>query len=156
MKKISLLIVATFILFGCANNNQASDDSSKNGLVWHTDVEKAVEIAKKENKQVLVQFSGSDWCKWCIKLNEEVLNTKEFANFAKDNLVLVNLDFPRTIAQTDFVKNYNRMQMNKYGVQGFPTVLLLDKTGKLVLQTGYLPGGPTPYVQHIKEAYGMK
>ncbi|MBU0475073.1 MAG: thioredoxin family protein [Bacteroidetes bacterium] len=155
MKKISVLLLATFILIGCANNNQANDKSSKNGLVWHTNVEKAIEIGKKENKPVLVQFSGSDWCKWCIKLNNEVLDTKGFANFAKDNLVLVNLDFPHA-PQTDFVKNYNRMQMNKYGVQGFPTVLLLDKTGKLVFQTGYQPGGPVAYIQHIKAAYGIK
>lgn len=156
MKKISLLVFATFILLGCANNNQASDDSKKNGLVWHTNVERAIEIGKKENKPVFVQFSGSDWCKWCIKLNNEVLNTKEFANYAKDNLVLVNLDFPRTIPQTDLVKNYNNSQMNKYGVQGFPTVLLLDKNGNLVQQTGYLPGGPSAYIQHIKDTYSVK
>ena len=156
MKKISVLLLATFFLFGCANNNQANDNTSKNGVVWHTNIEKAIEIGKKENKPVLVQFSGSDWCKWCIKLNNEVLNTKEFGKYAKENLVLVNLDFPRTIPQTDLVKNYNRVQMNKYGVQGFPTVLLLDKTGKLVQQTGYQPGGPVAYIQHIKSAYGIK
>lgn len=156
MKKIAVLLFATFILFGCANNNQASDQTSKNGLVWHTNIEQAVAIAKKENKPVLVQFSGSDWCKWCIKLNNEVMDTKEFANYAKDNLVLVNLDFPHTIPQTDLVKNYNQAQVNKYRIEGFPAVLLLDKTGKLVFETGYQPGGPVAYIQHIKAAYGIK
>lgn len=162
MKKIALLLFASFILFGCNNNDTNAQALMKtsshdvNGLEWHTNLEKAVEIAKKENKQVFLQFSGSDWCKWCIRLNNEVLFTKDFANFAKDNMVLVNLDFPRTIPQTEEVKNYNRGLMNKYGIQGFPTVLLLDKSGNVVLQTGYRAGGPAPYIAHIKEAYGMK
>jgi len=165
VKKISILLLATFILFGCANNNEANDKNDQvlmnnnhdvNGLVWHTNLEKAVEIAKAENKPVLLQFSGSDWCKWCIKLNNEVLFTPGFASWAKDNIVLVNLDFPRTIPQTDEVKNYNRALMNKYGIKGFPTVLLLDKDANVVLQTGYQPGGPTEYIKHIKAAYGME
>jgi len=162
VKKLSILLLAAFITLGCANNNEANDQAKiqennhdVNGLVWHTNLEKAMEIAKAENKPVFLQFIGSDWCKWCIRLNEEVLFTKDFAAWAKDNIVLVNLDFPRTIPQTDEVKMYNRGLMNKYGIQGFPTVLLLDNTGNVVLQTGYQPGGPSTYIAHIKEAYGM-
>ena len=163
MKKLSVLLIATFILFGCANNNETNaqllletSTHDVNGLVWHSNLEKALEVAKAENKPVLLQFSGSDWCKWCIRLNEEVLFTKGFANWAKDNIVLVNLDFPRTIPQTDEVKTYNNSLMKKYGIRGFPTVLLLDNEANVVLQTGYKAGGPTPYIAHIKEAYGMK
>ena len=163
MKKLSVLLIATFILFGCANNNETNaqllletNTHDVNGLVWHSNLEKALEVAQAENKPVLLQFSGSDWCKWCIRLNEEVLFTKGFADWAKDNIVLVNLDFPRTIPQTDEVKNYNRSLMNKYGIRGFPTVLLLDNKANVVLQTGYKAGGPAPYIMHIKEAYGMK
>ncbi len=171
MKKLSVILLATFILFGCAKNNEASNNAKidktdqalmptnnhdVNGLTWHTNLEEAVAIAKKENKKVFLQFSGSDWCKWCIRLNNEVLFTPVFADWAKDNMVLVNLDFPRTIPQTDAVKNYNRGLMNKYGVRGFPTVLLLDKNGNVVFQTGYQAGGPAKYIKHIKAAYGMK
>jgi len=163
VKKLSVLLLATFILLGCANNNETNaqllmktSTHDVNGLVWHINLEKALEIAKAENKPVLLQFSGSDWCKWCIRLNEEVLFTKGFANWAKDNIVLVNLDFPRTIPQTDEVKTYNNSLMKKYGIRGFPTVLLLDNEANVVLQTGYKAGGPTPYIAHIKEAYGMK
>jgi len=152
VKKISVLFIATMFLFGCADSN-ANDTNDTNGLIWYTNVEKAVEIAKKEDKRVLVQFSGSDWCKWCIKLNDEVFNKKDFADYAKDKMILVNLDFPRTIAQTDEVKEYNRSMANKYGVRGFPTVLLLDKEGNLVKKTGYQRGGPNAYVEHIKESY---
>ena len=171
MKKISVLLLSAFILFGCANNNEASNNTKPetndqalmktsthdvNGLTWHTNLEKALEIAKADNKPVFLQFSGSDWCKWCIRLNDEVLFTTEFANWAKDNIVLVNLDFPRTTPQTDEVKNYNRGLMNKYGVKGFPTVLLLDKEANVVLQTGYQAGGPAKYIKHIKAAYGIE
>jgi len=157
VKKISVLLLAVFLLFGCAKNEAANDESkheTNNNLVWHSTIEEAVEVANKENKPILVQFSGSDWCKWCIKLNNEVFFTKGFADYAKDNLVLVNLDFPQALPQTDAVKNYNRTQMRKYGVRGFPTVLLMDKNANVVLQTGYQPGGPSAYIQHIKAAYG--
>ena len=157
MKKISVLLLAIFLFFGCAKNEAANDTTkheTNNNLVWHATIEEAVEVANKEDKPILVQFSGSDWCKWCIKLNNEVFFTKGFADYAKDNLVLVNLDFPQAIPQTDAVKNYNRTQMRKYGVRGFPTVLLMDKDANVVLQTGYQPGGPSAYIQHIKAAYG--
>ena len=162
VKKIAVILIAGLFIFGCANNESNAQLVTKtsthdvNGLEWHTNLEKALEIAKAQDKPVLMQFSGSDWCKWCIRLNDEVLFTKEFANWAKENLVLVNLDFPRTIPQTDEVKTYNRSLMNKYGVRGFPTVLLMDKEANVVLQTGYQPGGPTTYIAHIKEAYSMK
>lgn len=154
MKKIGVLLISTMILFGCADSNANANET--NGLEWHSSIEKAIEVASKENKQILVQFSGSDWCKWCIKLNDEVFNTKGFADYAKDNMVLVNLDFPRTIAQSDEVKKYNQSMAQKYGVRGFPTVLLLDKVGNTVKVTGYQPGGPNAYVEHIKEAYSPK
>ena len=157
MKKISsILLISFLILFGCTNNKASDGTTESNNLVWHSTIEEAIKIAQKENKPILVQFSGSDWCKWCIKLNNEVLHTKEFGDYAKDNLVLVNLDFPRSIPQSDEVKNYNRAQMNKYGVRGFPTVLLMDKNGSVVRVTGYQPGGPAAYIQHIKDAYGIK
>ncbi len=171
MKKISILVLATFILLGCAKNNEVNGSAKidkteqalmptsnhdVNGLTWHTNLEKAIKIAKKRNKPVFLQFSGSDWCKWCIRLNNEVLFTKAFADWAKDNIVLVNLDFPRSIPQTEEVKNYNNSLMAKYGVRGFPTVLLLDKNGKVVFQTGYQAGGPAKYIEHIKAAYGME
>ncbi len=153
MKKISVLLIAIMFLFGCSDSNKSSANDT-NGLKWYTNIDEAIVVAKKENKTILVQFSGSDWCKWCIKLNNEVFNTEDFAAYAKDNMVLVNLDFPRTIAQTDEVKEYNRSMANKYSVRGFPTVLLMDKEGNVVKVTGYQPGGPDAYVKHIKESYG--
>lgn len=145
MKKVIIpILVAIFFAFGCAEN-QASDD-----LTWETNLEKAIEIAKTENKAVLINFTGSDWCKWCKKLNAEVFSQKEFADYAKENLVLVKLDFPRSIPQSNETKMYNQTLAQKYGVRGFPTILIMNSQGQLVAKTGYQPGGAVNYINHIK------
>ena len=119
-------------------------------LNWTSNLEKAIEQAKKENKAVLVNFTGSDWCIWCKRLSAEVFQQKEFETYAKDNLVLVMLDFPKNIEQSDETKSYNNMLAQKYGIQGFPTILIFNNQGKMVAQTGYQPGGAANYVKHIQ------
>src|SRR5438093_216309 len=71
---------------------------------WYTDYEKALEKAKAENKNVLLDFTGSDWCGWCMKMDKDVLKTKEFKEYASKNLVLVEVDFPQNKQQTNKVK----------------------------------------------------
>src|SRR4249920_1882309 len=83
-------------------------------LSWTTDVPKAVEKAKAENKLVMMDFTGSDWCGWCIKLNKEVFSTPEFAEYAKKNLVPVEIDFPNKKAQTPELKKTNLELQKKY------------------------------------------
>ena len=146
MKQISALLVLFVFLFTSCNNGQSSSDK----LNWNGNLEKAVEQAKKENKTVLVNFTGSDWCIWCKRLSSEVFQQKEFEEYAKKSLVLVMLDFPKDIEQTQEIKEYNNTLAQKYGIQGFPTILLIDGQGKLVAQTGYQPGGAAKYVEHIK------
>jgi protein disulfide-isomerase len=147
LKKIFLsTILLTTILFGC------SQSASKDGLNWETNLETALQKAKTENKAVLVNFTGSDWCQWCIKLSDEVFSKSEFADYAEENLILVKLDFPRSIEQSNETKMYNNQLAQKYGVQGFPTVLLFNSSGVMVLQTGYQPGGPVAYVDHLKNS----
>ena len=146
MKQISALLVLFVFLFTSCNNGQSSSDK----LNWNGNLEKAVEQAKKENKTVLVNFTGSDWCIWCKRLSSEVFQQKEFEEYAKKSLVLVILDFPKDIEQTQEIKEYNNTLAQKYGIQGFPTILLIDGQGKLVAQTGYQPGGAAKYVEHLK------
>ena len=145
MKAILIPVIITVILtLGCSNT-PASDS-----LEWNTNMEEAMQIAKKENKAVLVNFTGSDWSKWCFKLNDEVFSQAEFEKYAKENLVLVKLDFPRSIPQTNETKYYNQSLAQKYGIQGFPTILIMDNTGKLLAKTGYQQGGAVNYVNHIQ------
>jgi thioredoxin-related protein len=119
---------------------------------WETDFEKAKAKAKAENKHLLLDFSGSDWCGWCIKLDKEVFSKKEFKAYAKDNLVLVLADFPRDKStQSDDLKKQNEKLMEEFGVRGFPSVFILSPEGKNIAKTGYKDGGPEAYVEHIKQ-----
>jgi protein disulfide-isomerase len=146
LKQLTSLFVLFILLFTGCNNGQASSDN----LDWKENLEQAVAQAKKENKAVLVNFTGSDWCIWCKRLNSEVFTQKEFEDYAKNNLVLVKLDFPKDIPQTNETKLYNNTLAQKYGIQGFPTILIMNSKGELVAKTGYQPGGPAKYVDHIK------
>ena len=121
---------------------------------WKTDFEATLIEAKAQNKHVLVNFTGSDWCGWCIKLDKEVFNQAAFKQFANDELVLVKIDFPRKKRQTDAVKVQNEKLARKYRVHGFPTILLLSPEGEIVGKTGYEAGGAEAYVAHIKEIIG--
>ena len=101
---------------------------------------------------VLMDFTGSDWCGWCIKFDKEVFATKEFADYAAKNLVLVQLDFPRRKEQSADLKKTNTALQSKYDVSGFPTLVVLDKDGKVAgKQVGYLEGGPKAFIAKIKE-----
>jgi protein disulfide-isomerase len=146
MKKITLvLLTLLFFVIACGNKTQTSDD-----LAWTTDLGKAIETAKEENKAVLVNFTGSDWCKWCFKLSDEVFSQDDFKEYADENLILVKLDFPRSISQSSETKAYNQSIAQKYGVQGFPTILIFNSQGDPVAKTGYRAGGAANYVSHIQ------
>ena len=147
MKQISALFVLFMFLFTACNNGQSA---SKDELTWENNLEQAIDQAKKEKKAVLVNFTGSDWCIWCKRLSSEVFQQKAFEDYAKESLVLVMLDFPRSIEQSVETQNYNRNLAQKYGIQGFPTILIFNDQGKLAGQTGYQPGGPENYIDHIK------
>jgi protein disulfide-isomerase len=147
LKKIFLSVVVLMsFLFGC------SKGGSSDSLNWEDNLETALQKAKTENKAVLVNFTGSDWCQWCIKLSDEVFSKSEFEDYAEENLILVRLDFPRNIEQSTETKAYNNQLAQKYGVQGFPTVLLFNSSGNLVKTTGYLPGGPVTYIDQLKNS----
>jgi protein disulfide-isomerase len=119
--------------------------------LWTEKFDEALTEAKESGKYVLVDFSGSDWCGWCMKLDKEVFSQKEFKDFAKSNLVCVLLDFPRQKPQSNKQKKANQALMEKYTVKGFPTVLLLSPQGDVTAQTGYKPGGAEAYVKHVQD-----
>lgn len=144
MKK--LLVLFVFALGTMAT--QAQD------LEWHTNMDEAIKLSEKQKKPLLLFFTGSDWCGWCIRLQKEVLKTPEFAEWAKKNVILVELDFPRRTAQDLTVKQQNAGLAKAFSVKGYPTVWLTnatkDKEGKVSFQalgsTGYVAGGPTPWL----------
>ncbi|MEY3853074.1 MAG: hypothetical protein RI910_2054, partial [Verrucomicrobiota bacterium] len=119
-------------------------------LTWLTDLDEAKKVATKENKKLLVDFTGSDWCGYCIKLHKEVFDTPEFEKFAKD-FVLVELDFPKRKEQPAAEKTKNQAAQKKYSVNGFPTVLILSVGGKVLNRAeGYSPdSGPSAYLPQL-------
>jgi len=121
------------------------------GEGWVTDFEAASKQAKEEGKYMLLDFTGSDWCGWCIKLDKEVFSKSAFKDFAKENLIAVELDFPRRKEISDETKKQNEALAQKYGIRGFPTILILSPEGELVQKTGYRKGGADAYVKHIEE-----
>jgi protein disulfide-isomerase len=118
---------------------------------WLTDVPTALARAKAENKSVLLDFTGSDWCGWCIRLKEEVFDEPAFAAYAKESLILVELDFPKGKPQTPQLRAANEALARKFGVRGFPTIIVLDANGNKLLQGGYAPGGAANYVSLLKK-----
>jgi len=143
MKK--LVLIALFLIG--AVNAQAQE------LKWYTDVREAINVSNKEQKPMLMFFTGSDWCGWCIRLQNEVLKTAEFKTWAKDNVVLVELDYPRSVAQTPELKSQNNELQQAFGIQGFPTVYFTsaeNKDGKVNFKglgkTGYVAGGPSAWL----------
>ena len=118
--------------------------------VWLTDLDEGIKVAKAEKKAILVDFTGSDWCGWCIRLKKEVFDQKEFAAATKD-FVLVELDYPQKKKQPAEEKAKNKALAEKFGIEGFPTIMLLDANGEPFAQTGYLAGGPAKYLPHLAE-----
>lgn len=115
------------------------------------DFDAAKAKAVKEGKPIFINFTGTDWCGWCIKLEKEVFSKKAFQDYAKENLVLVEVDFPKKKEQTAELKAQNKKLDKEYGVEGYPTLYLLDATGKkLTEDIGYREGGPEAYVEHLK------
>jgi thioredoxin-related protein len=143
MKK---LVITLFLVLG-------SMTIEAQEVTWHTDMNKATEISKKTKKPLLLFFTGSDWCGWCIRLQKEVLKTPEFVKWAKENVVLVELDFPRRTPQSPEIVKQNAELQQTFGVRGYPTVWLVNpikKDGKTSLEqlgsTGYVAGGPSAWL----------
>lgn len=119
-------------------------------LDWTTDVPAALAKAKAENKTVLLDFTGSDWCGWCIKFKKEALDTPEFQDYAAKNLVLVEVDFPRKLQQSEDLKSANKALAGQYNITGYPTFVVLNKDGKQIgRQDGYEPGGAKAFIDKI-------
>ncbi|MCK4378242.1 MAG: thioredoxin family protein, partial [Deltaproteobacteria bacterium] len=117
---------------------------------WFNNYEAAKEQAVKEHKDMLLVFSGSDWCHWCQKLQEEVFSQEKFTWEAEKNFILVEIDFPQKKEIADTIKEQNQNLAKKYAVQGFPTVILANADGKPYAKTGYQQGGAEAYLTQLK------
>jgi len=118
---------------------------------WSDNYDKSLAAAKTENKMVLLDFTGSDWCPWCMKLDKEVFSTDAFKSFAKDNLVLVEVDFPQSKRLTFKVKKQNDALKEQYQITGYPTVIVLNSDGQKIGELGYTEGGADVFVARLEK-----
>ncbi|MES2543366.1 MAG: thioredoxin family protein [Bacteroidota bacterium] len=137
MKKIILLLLVSFT--GYTQN-------------WTTNFEEAKSQAVKENKNILLVFSGSDWCAPCIKLDKVVWKSEEFKIESEKNWVIYKADFPKKKANqlSQELTDSNKILAEKYNSGGsFPLVLLLDKTGKVLRVTGFKNVSAADYIKML-------
>ncbi|RYD42914.1 MAG: thioredoxin family protein, partial [Verrucomicrobiaceae bacterium] len=127
------------------------------GEGWTSDFEAAKKEAADSKKDLLIDFTGSDWCGWCIKLNKEVFSHEPFKAGVKDTFVLVELDYPKDQSKlSEATIKQNEELGKKYQVAGYPTILLCDASGKPYAATGYKAGGPEEYVKQLNELQKKK
>ena len=117
---------------------------------WNPSIIDAIETAQAEDKMLLLNFTGSDWCSWCEKLGNEVFNTPEFESWSDDNVVQVFLDYPRSIELSNETMQQNALIQQMLGVSGFPTIWLMDNDLTPLLRTGYVAGGAESYIEHLE------
>ena len=141
----------SLLLIGCvflASNAVAGD--------WQTDYEAALATAKATKKNVLLDFTGSDWCGPCIQMKKAVFSKSAFLNYAKQHLVLVEIDYPRTKTLPEQLKKQNDRLLYQYEIDksGYPTVILLDPDGKPLGQlegyAGERPGDVIAWIEKLR------
>ena len=142
----NILIVCTLLISSLTLYSQENDG-------WLLNFDKAAELSMKTGKPILANFTGSDWCGWCIRLKKEVFVTPAFKKWADENIILLELDYPRRTPQTEEIKKQNRELQQFFKVRGYPTLHMFNvgiADGKTQItslgKTGYVAGGPTPWI----------
>jgi thioredoxin-related protein len=150
--RLLLAGAAAFLALAC-HQKKPVESIVADKFEWLTDFKRAQEAAKATHKALLIDFTGSDWCPPCQQLQKEVFATAEFQNYAAKNFILLEVDFPRAKEQTREVATQNMELAQKFGVQGFPYILLLDSDGvKLGDRVGYDPGGgPAGFIAWLEK-----
>ena len=141
--RIAAILSSMVLVSACALQSAGSD-------AWSEDYAAVLAQAKAEGKQVLLNFTGSDWCPPCMAMERNVLNEDAFLEGVADRVLLVTLDFPRRKAQEEAIKERNQNLAQQYGVRGFPTFVLLDAEGKEMRRTvGAMQGGPEAFLNWV-------
>ena len=139
--KLFSVLVFTLLVIDAAGAASAT--------LWQTDLPKAQAQAKAEGKLVLINFTGSDWCGWCIKLRKEVFLKPDFEEYAKVNLVLVEIDFPKRKALPDALQKANHKLAEQFEVQGYPTLIVLNGQGTKLGRVSYGSGGAKSFLADL-------
>ncbi len=153
---IVLLIFAISFLYYQIGESASKKSDKKKSSQWLTDFDKAKKESKKNSNPIFILFTGSDWCSWCKKLNSEILVKKTFKKYAKENLILLKIDFPVRTKLPDKVMRQNFSLKRTYGIRGYPTVMITDSKGKPMGQMSYMKGGPKVFIKELKRILSQK
>ncbi|MBS0622910.1 MAG: thioredoxin family protein [Verrucomicrobia bacterium] len=148
MKNVLRSIVLFVALVGAPAVCAASN------INWYTNFDQAQGIAKSQSKPMLLLFTGSDWCGWCMKLEKEIFDTSQFQQIAGNDFIFVKVDFPMHSTQSAAEKKQNETLRDRFGVNGFPTVILLTSSGEKLGETGYQKESPQLYADRLKGMIG--
>ncbi len=117
---------------------------------WGTDFDAATARAAAEGRAILLNFTGSDWCVWCHRLEAEVFAQQVFIDYAAVSLALVEVDFPRRSELPAALAAHNRELADRFKVESYPTILLLNSAGEEIGRLGYMQGGPKTFVRELR------
>ena len=152
---ILLALLATTFVYGepaQAPSTAPKKEAATSGkLVWTDNYDQALKTAAAENKPILLYFTGSDWCGWCKKMDQEVFSSAAFAQAVGNKFVFVKLDFPMNSKLPEAQMRQNAQLKQKYGITGYPTVVIVDKQGGFIGETGYRSGGGEAYAKWLEQ-----
>lgn len=149
------VLLALTAVFGASTvsasttNDQIAAQSVVSEITWMTDFQAAKSLAKEQSKPMFLYFTGSDWCPWCIKMNTQILSTPEFQQALSQKMIFVKVDFPRQTKLDKATKEQNDKLSKTFGVQGFPTVILLDSDGERIEKLSFQAGGGAVYAKKV-------
>lgn len=170
MKNLKYLFLISFLFTGASF---AQAQPMKDGMAkqyeasipgWLVSLEEANAISAKTGKPIMANFTGSDWCGWCKKLRREVFDTPEFQKWASENVVLLELDYPRSFQLPDNIRQQNQQLQQIMGVRGYPTIWIFtlsnNDKGQVninpVGKTGYVAGGPNAFIKVASEQMAVQ
>lgn len=153
-----LFFTLTTATIGCRPAESVSQtreaEPTGENLKWHESYAEAQAEAAQTGRPILANFTGSDWCGWCIRLEDEVFATPQFSDWAKQNVVLLKLDYPRKTRPSPEIREQNSRLAKQYEIRGYPTILFLDADGNIISQYGYDSGGPEPWIGNANQMLG--
>ncbi len=161
----AIIILTSLVVGGCSvwrdflptsdNPREVVDRSeAADAFVWYEDWNEATRLAAETDRMLLVNFTGSDWCIWCQRLEDEVFSKSSFSDWAAPRFIGVRLDYPQSRSLPDEVAEQNARLRQQYAnlVKAFPTVLVVSPAGEVVAKTGYVQGGPEAWIQQMEAA----
>lgn len=151
IKHLILAIVLSFLTINLAPTFAQINTTQTTTIKWHTDYDEAISAAKQQKKHLLLFFTGSDWCGWCKKMQQEIFESPEFAHEAGNHFIFQEVDFPMNTQLPPKETQQNAMLKKKYGISGYPTIIILDSDENFIGEAGYRPGGGKAYAQYIKQ-----